>query len=49
MPPDSSFDELIRRVRSSDEQAATQLVRDFEPVVRRVLRASPGRPRAVRL
>jgi RNA polymerase sigma factor (sigma-70 family) len=39
MPPDSSFDELIRRVGSGDEQAATRLVRDFEPVVRRVLRA----------
>jgi RNA polymerase sigma factor (sigma-70 family) len=39
MPPDSSFDELIRRVGSGDEQAATRLVRDFEPVVRRVVRA----------
>src|SRR4051794_40046946 len=38
MPPDPSFDELIRRVGSGDEQAAAQLVRDFEPVVRRVLR-----------
>ncbi len=39
MPPDPSFDELIRRVGSGDEQAAAQLVRDFEPVVRRVLRS----------
>jgi RNA polymerase sigma factor (sigma-70 family) len=38
MPPNSSFDELLRRVGSGDEQAAAQLVRDFEPVVRRVLR-----------
>jgi RNA polymerase sigma factor (sigma-70 family) len=38
MSTDLSFDELIRRVGSGDEQAATQLVRDFEPVVRRVLR-----------
>src|SRR5271163_3886532 len=39
MPPDSSFDELIRQVGNGDEQAAARLVRDFEPVVRRVLRA----------
>jgi RNA polymerase sigma-70 factor (ECF subfamily) len=39
MPPDPSFDELIRRVGSGDEQAAACLVRDFEPVIRRVLRA----------
>src|SRR5690242_2088915 len=39
MPPDPSFDELIRRVRSGDEQAAARLVRDFEPVVRRVAHA----------
>ena len=39
MPPDPSFDELIRRVGSGDEEAAAQLVRDFEPVIRRVLRA----------
>ena len=38
LPPSTSFDELIRRVGSGDEQAAAQLVRDFEPVVRRVLR-----------
>ena len=39
MPPDPSFDELIRRVGAGDQQAAAQLVRDFEPVVRQVLRA----------
>jgi RNA polymerase sigma factor (sigma-70 family) len=39
MPPDPSFDELIRRVGVGDDQAAARLVRDFEPVVRRVLRA----------
>jgi RNA polymerase sigma factor (sigma-70 family) len=39
MLPDLSFDELIRRVGSGDEQAAARLVREFEPVVRRVLRA----------
>ena len=39
MPPDPSFDELIRRVGSGDEHAAARLVREFEPVVRRVVRA----------
>lgn len=39
MPPDASFDELIQRVGVGDDQAAAQLVRDFEPIVRRVLRA----------
>ena len=39
MSPDPSFEELIRRVGSGDQQAAARLVRDFEPVVRRVVRA----------
>src|SRR5208282_200537 len=39
MSPDPSFEELIRQVGSGDQQAAARLVRDFEPVVRRVLRA----------
>jgi RNA polymerase sigma-70 factor (ECF subfamily) len=39
MAPDPSFAELIRRVGDGDDQAAAQLVRDFEPTVRRVLRA----------
>ena len=38
MKEGSSFTEFIERVRSGDEQAATQLVQDFEPVVRRELR-----------
>jgi RNA polymerase sigma-70 factor (ECF subfamily) len=33
-----SFGELIERVKSGDEQAASQLVKEFEPVVRRELR-----------
>jgi RNA polymerase sigma factor (sigma-70 family) len=48
MPPDPSFDELIRRVGSGDEQAAARLVRDFEPVIRRVLRARLRNARARR-
>ena len=39
MSPGPSFEELIRRVGNSDEEAAARLVRDFEPVVRRVVRA----------
>ena len=39
MSPDRSFEELIRQVGNGDEQAAGRLVRDFEPVIRRVLRA----------
>jgi RNA polymerase sigma-70 factor (ECF subfamily) len=39
MPPDPSFDDLIHRIGVGDDQAATRLVRDFEPTVRRVLRA----------
>jgi RNA polymerase sigma factor (sigma-70 family) len=48
MSADLSFDELIRRVGSGDEQAAAQLVRDFEPVVRRVLRGRLQNARARR-
>ena len=39
MPPDPSFDELIRRVGGGDEEAAARLVQEFEPVIRRVVRA----------
>jgi RNA polymerase sigma-70 factor (ECF subfamily) len=39
MPPDPKFEELIRLVGVGDEAAAASLVREFEPVVRRVLRA----------
>ena len=39
MQPDQSFDELIRRVGVGDHEAAARLVRDFEPVIRRVVRA----------
>ena len=39
MSPEPSFDELISRVGDGDAEAAARLVRDFEPVVRRVVRA----------
>jgi RNA polymerase sigma factor (sigma-70 family) len=38
MKKGSSFTELIERVRSGDEKAGSQLVQEFEPVVRRELR-----------
>ena len=39
MPPDPSFEELIRRVVGGDEEAAARLVQEFEPVIRRDVRA----------
>jgi RNA polymerase sigma factor (sigma-70 family) len=38
MAQDRPFHELIRRVRGGDEQAATDLVRLYEPAVRRAVR-----------
>jgi RNA polymerase sigma-70 factor (ECF subfamily) len=35
---DAAFLDLIRRVRAGDEAAAAQLVRQYEPVIRRVVR-----------
>ena len=38
MPEASEFQDLIRRVRAGDEQAATELVRSYEPAIRRAVR-----------
>src|SRR4051794_35097878 len=38
MSQDGAFDELIRRVRDGDEAAAVELVRTYEPIVRRFVR-----------
>ena len=39
MPDENTrFQELIRRVRERDEDAATELVRDYEAAIRRVIR-----------
>jgi RNA polymerase sigma-70 factor (ECF subfamily) len=35
---DTSFPDLIRRVRAGDERAATELVRRYEPAIRRAVR-----------
>lgn len=38
MSSQSSFRDLLERVRSGDEWAATQLVRQYEPAIRRAIR-----------
>jgi RNA polymerase sigma-70 factor (ECF subfamily) len=42
MSDDLSFADLIRRVRAGDQQAAADLVRHYEPVVRRAVRFRLG-------
>ena len=38
MPEPTPFDEFIRRIRAGDEQAAVELVRQYEPLIRREVR-----------
>src|SRR5262245_914953 len=38
MSDDASFQDLIRRVRGGDDAAAAELVRRYEPAIRRVVR-----------
>jgi len=38
MSETGSFPELIRRVRNGDEQAAVQLIQEYEPAIRRIIR-----------
>ena len=38
MPEDSLFHELMRRVRTGDQDAAAELVRNYEPAIRRAAR-----------
>ncbi len=45
MPADPSFSDLIRRVRAGDQQAAADLVRRYEPAVRRAVRFRMVDPR----
>src|SRR5947209_12099294 len=49
MPSDSAFCALMRRVRAGDGEAAAELVRRFEPNVRRVIRLRLTDPRLCRL
>jgi RNA polymerase sigma-70 factor (ECF subfamily) len=39
MPQESPFRDLLRRVRAGDEQAAVELLRRYEPAIRRTVRA----------
>ena len=38
MPEPTSFTEFLRRIRAGDQQAAAELVRRYEPLIRRVVR-----------
>jgi RNA polymerase sigma-70 factor (ECF subfamily) len=49
MGPDASFRDLLRRVRAGDARAAAELVRQFEPAVRRAVRLRLTDPRFCRL
>jgi RNA polymerase sigma factor (sigma-70 family) len=49
MSEDSSFTELIRRVRARDEQAAAELVRRYEPTIRLAVRVRLSDPALRRL
>jgi RNA polymerase sigma factor (sigma-70 family) len=49
MPTERSFRELIDRVRAGDEGAATELVRRYEPLIRRAARIRLRDPRLGRL
>ena len=47
-PADGGFREFIRRIRAGDEQAAVDLVRQYEPVIRTEVRMRLSDPRLYR-
>ena len=49
MANEESFHTLIRRVRAGDGEAATQLVREYEPEIRRAVRVRLTDPRLHRI
>jgi RNA polymerase sigma factor (sigma-70 family) len=49
MSEESTFQQLIRRVRGGDEEAAMELVRTYEPAIRRAARLRLGDARLQRL
>lgn len=49
MPDDTSFRELMQRVRAGDQDAASELVRRYEPAIRRTIRVRLRDPRLGRL
>ena len=48
MADDDTFHALIRRVRAGDEDAAAQVVRRYEPAIRRLVRMKLTDPRLTR-
>jgi RNA polymerase sigma-70 factor (ECF subfamily) len=49
MPDEITFPELIARIRAGDSEAAAELVRRYEPTIRRVARVRLGDTRLQRL
>ena len=49
MSHEEDFVEAIRRIRAGDEQAATELVRRYEPLIRREVRLHLEDQRLLRL
>jgi RNA polymerase sigma-70 factor (ECF subfamily) len=49
MPENELFADLIRRVRAGEDDAATELVRRYEPAIRRVVRVHLRDPRLRRV
>jgi len=49
MPTDTSFKYFLRRIRSGDQQAAEELVRQYEPIIRREVRMRLTDPALYRL
>lgn len=49
MSADQAFADLLNRVRSGDDQAAAQLVRQYEPEIRRAVRIRLANPRLQRV
>jgi RNA polymerase sigma-70 factor (ECF subfamily) len=49
VPDDDSFEDFIRRIRRGDDEAAAQLVRQFEPVIRLEVRRRLSDPRLYRV
>jgi RNA polymerase sigma-70 factor (ECF subfamily) len=45
MSQDTTFDELIRKVRTGEQEAAAELVRRYEPAIRRAVRFRLGNAR----
>jgi DNA-directed RNA polymerase specialized sigma24 family protein len=49
VPDDNAFVDFIRRIRGGEEEAAAELVRQFEPVIRLEVRLRLNDPRLYRL